>query len=56
MFGSEVMNFCERGERNISLRELDGRKAWCVENGNRVPYALGANGTVVGTREWYDLG
>ena len=50
MFGSEVMNLCERGECNISSRELDGRKAWCVKNGDRIPYALSANGTVVGTR------
>lgn len=56
MFGSEVMNLCKRGECNVPRRELDGWKAWCVENSDRIPYALNADGTVVGTRDWYDFG
>jgi len=56
VFGSEVMNLCKRGECNVPRRELDGWKAWCVENSDRIPYALNADGTVVGTRDWYDFG
>jgi hypothetical protein len=46
-----MMDLCERGEGNLPRRELDGWEAWCVENGDGVPHALDANGTVVGTRE-----
>ena len=50
------MNLCERGEGNLPCRELDSREVWCIENGGRIPHALDADGTVVGTRQWYDSG
>ena len=56
MFRPEVMYLRERREGNVPRRELGGRKAWRIKNGDRIPHALDADGTVVGTRLWYDPG
>lgn len=56
MFRCEVMNLCEREEGNVPCREVDGRKAWCIEDGDRIPHALDADGTVIGTGKWNDSG
>lgn len=45
-----MINLCERGEGDVPCREGDSREAWCIENGDGIPHALDADGTVVGAR------
>jgi hypothetical protein len=49
-----MMDLCERGEGDPPRWELDGGNLGRVENGDRIPHALDADSTVVGTRKWYD--
>jgi hypothetical protein len=56
VFRAEVMDLCERGEGDLACRKLNGRKTGRVENSSRIPYAVDADGTVVGTRKWDNSG